>query len=59
MLDALGLKDRESFMDVYLTPAITGGFVCLLYPDTPRSPKQKYLLTIKGLALLAQNKFIK
>ena len=48
MLDTIGLKNRESFMDVYLNPAISEGFVCLLYPDTPRHPRQKYLLTAKG-----------
>ena len=51
MLSGLGLKDRESFMDVYLNPAIKGKFVRLLYPNSPRHPRQKYLLTTKGLAL--------
>ena len=51
MLDTIGLKNRESFMDVYLNPAISEGFVCLLYPDTPRHPRQKYLLTAKGVML--------
>ena len=51
MLDTIGLKNRESFMDVYLNPAISEGFVCLLYPDTPRHPRQKYLLTAKGAML--------
>jgi fido (protein-threonine AMPylation protein) len=51
ILDAIGLKNRESFMDVYLNPAISEGFVRLLYPDKPRHPLQKYLLTAKGLAL--------
>ena len=51
MLGAAGLKNRESFMDVYLNPAISEGYVRLLYPDKPRHPRQKYLLTMKGLAL--------
>ena len=51
MLSGLGLKDRESFMNVYLNPAIKGKFVRLLYPNSPRHPRQKYLLTVKGLAL--------
>ena len=51
MLGGLGLKDRENFMDVYLNPAIKGKFVRLLYPNSPRHPRQKYLLTVKGLAL--------
>jgi len=51
MLDAIGLKNRESFMDVYLNPAISEGFVRLLFPEKPRHPRQKYLLTAKGIAL--------
>ena len=46
-----GLKDRESFMAVYLTPAIKDKYVRMLYPDRPNHPRQKYLLTVKGLAL--------
>ena len=51
MLVAVGLKDRMNFMGYSLTPAMTEGFVCLLYPDKPRHPRQKYLLTVKGSAL--------
>ena len=32
----------------YLNPAIADGFAKLLYPDSPRHPRQKYLLTVKG-----------
>jgi len=42
MLGAAGLKNRESFMDVYLNPAISEGYVRLLYPDKPLHPRQKY-----------------
>ncbi|MBQ9675038.1 MAG: hypothetical protein IJV42_03840 [Bacteroidaceae bacterium] len=51
MLVAVGLKDRMNFMEYSLTPAMTKGFVCQLYPDKPRHPRQKYLLTVKGSAL--------
>ena len=51
MLAAVGLKDRMNFMEYSLTPAISEGFVCLLYPDKPRHPRQKYLLTVKGSAI--------
>ena len=51
MLAAVGLKDRMNFMEYSLTPAMSEGFVCLLYPDTPKHPRQKYLLTVKGSAL--------
>ena len=46
----VGLKHRETFLNNYLNPAIKDGFVRLLYPDSPRHPRQKYLLTEKGLA---------
>ena len=51
MLAAVGLKDRKNFMEYSLTPAMSEGFVCLLYPDKPRHPRQKYLLTVKGSVL--------
>lgn len=51
MMDALGLKGRDSFLNLYLNPAINKGYVRLLYPNSPRHPRQKYLLTVKGLAL--------
>ena len=46
-----GLKDRENFLNLYLNPSISSGFIRLLYPESPRHPRQKYLLTVKGLAL--------
>ena len=51
MLEGVGLKDRKNFLEYHLTPAISEGYVRLLYPDKPRHPRQKYLLTVKGLAL--------
>ena len=51
MLEQLNLKNRESFMDVYLAPAIKAKYVRRLYPDKPRHPRQKYLLTAKGVML--------
>ena len=49
IMQALGLKSRDHFLKRYLRPAIDGGYLRLLYPDAPRSPRQKYLLTQKGL----------
>ena len=48
IMERMGLKNRHSFLDVYLTPAITEGYVRMLYPDSPRHPRQRYLLTVKG-----------
>ena len=51
MLNVLELKERKSFISLYLNPAINGGLVTMKYPDSPRHPRQKYLLTVKGLAV--------
>lgn len=51
MLDKIGLKDRMNFMEYHLNPAMQEGFVRMLYPNSPRHPRQKYLLTVKGVAL--------
>ena len=51
MMAATGLKDRKNFLEYTLNPAINEGWVRMLYPDSPRHPRQKYLLTIKGKGL--------
>ena len=51
MMSCIGLRGRDNFLNLYLTPAVSEGFVRMLYPDSPRHPRQKYLLTVKGLAL--------
>lgn len=55
MMEAVGLKNRPNFMDYSLTPAIREGFVCMKYPANPHHPRQRYLLTVKGLMLLDGN----
>lgn len=50
MLIGMGLKDRPNFLGYTLSPAMKEGYVRMLYPDSPRHPRQKYLLTVKGLA---------
>ena len=54
IMAAIGLKGRDNFLNLYLNPAIENGFVRLLYPDSPRHPRQKYLLTVKGMMLFNQ-----
>ena len=51
MMELKGLKDRKNFIEYHLNPAISEGFVRLLHPETPRHPRQKYLLTAKGISL--------
>lgn len=59
MLNVLELKERKSFISLYLNPAINGGLVTMKYPDSPRHPRQKYLLTVKGLAVYNEFKEMK
>ena len=51
IMEGLELKDRKNVLNLYLNPAVYDGYVCLLYPNSPRHPRQKYLLTVKGMAL--------
>ncbi|WP_155808630.1 Fic family protein [Xylanibacter brevis] len=51
MMERIGLKDRENFLDYSLNPSMNEGYIRMLFPDSPRHPRQKYLLTVKGLAL--------
>ena len=50
LMERTGLKHRPNFLEYHLNPAIAEGYVRLLYPQSPRHPRQKYLLTVKGLA---------
>ena len=51
LLETLGLKDRNSFIKLYLRPALDAELVRPVYPDSPRHPRQQYLLTESGLTL--------
>lgn len=46
------LASSSNIMESYLKPAIEQGYVTMLYPDKPRHPQQKYMLTEKGLSVL-------
>jgi len=50
-MNGVELKGRDNFLKLYLNPAIVDGYVRLLYPKSPRHPRQKYLLTVKGQLL--------
>ena len=56
MMAATGLKDRKNFLEYNLNPAINEGWVRMLYPDSPRHPWQRYLLTAKGVMLYKEMK---
>ncbi len=52
MMAAVKLRDRKNFLQYSLAPAMGLGLVQMLHPERPNHPRQKYLLTVKGLALL-------
>ena len=52
IMESMKLKDKTYFLDKYLYPAIEEGYVEQQYPESPKHPKQKYMLTEKGKALL-------
>ena len=54
LMELVELTDRKNFLNNYLNPAISEGFIEPLYPDSPNHPKQKYRLTGKGLEWLKQ-----
>lgn len=59
LMDYLDLKHVPSFRESYLNPALDLGYIELTIPDTPKSPNQKYRLTVKGKEIklqLEQNK---
>ena len=43
------LKHEDYFREAYLMPALNSGLIEMTNPDKPRSSKQKYRLTSKGL----------
>lgn len=51
LMEEVGLKHRPTFLENYINPAFEVGFLRVLYPDKSNHPRQKYLLTAKGLAL--------
>jgi fido (protein-threonine AMPylation protein) len=51
IMEGLGLKDRKNVLNLYLNPALADGYIRLLYPGKPHHPRQRYLLTVKGLSL--------
>ena len=52
IMEGMNLKGRDNFLKLYLSPAISEGFIKMYYQDSPRHPRQKYLLTAKGVLLL-------
>ena len=55
MMVACGKQSRTSFLENYVSPAISGGYLERKYPESPKHPKQQYRLTPKGLTLRDKN----
>lgn len=47
LMERMEFKHRPTFVKNFLKPALEGGFLQLLHPETPKHPKQKYLLSLK------------
>ena len=52
----LGLKQRSRpcFINNYLKPTLSQGYIEFAYPNSPHKPEQAYKLTSKGLELYNQ-----
>ncbi|RLA52225.1 MAG: cell filamentation protein Fic [Gammaproteobacteria bacterium] len=50
---ALSLKDRESFRERYIKPALEAGLIEMTIPDKPNSRLQQYRLTKQGANVVA------
>lgn len=51
--EALHLRDTKHFRHAYLAPALASGLIEMTLPEKPKSKSQKYRLTVKGRAWLA------
>jgi ATP-dependent DNA helicase RecG len=52
LMREMGLKHRQSFRSLYLSPAIKENLVVMTIPDKPKSTKQKYRLSPLGKKLM-------
>ena len=55
MMVECGKQSRTSFLEHYVSPAISGGYLERKYPESPKHPKQQYRLMPKGLTLKDKN----
>jgi ATP-dependent DNA helicase RecG len=53
---ALGLKAEKNFRLVYLRPAHSAGLIEMTIPDKPRSSKQRYRITARGIEVLKRHR---
>lgn len=48
---AMGLRNAEHFRKAYLAPAMAAGLLEMTLPETPRSTRQAYRLSSRGLTM--------
>ncbi len=53
MMELLSWKNRTKFREKYINPLIENGIIQMTIPDKPKSSKQQYYLSQKGIAFLA------
>jgi ATP-dependent DNA helicase RecG len=54
LMEGMHLRDRKSFVNNYINPNLSEGYIAMLYPEIPNHPMQSYYLTKKGRVLLEQ-----
>ena len=54
LMEGMHLRDRKSFVNNYVNPNLSEGYIAMLYPEIPNHPMQSYYLTNKGRELLEQ-----
>jgi len=54
LMEGMHLRDRKSFVNNYINPNLSEGYIAMLYPEIPNHPMQSYYLTKKGRELLEQ-----
>jgi predicted HTH transcriptional regulator len=56
LMTFMQLKHRRTFVLNYLRPMMQEGLIAMAMPDKPRSSKQRYVLTAKGMAQVNKQK---
>jgi predicted HTH transcriptional regulator len=49
LMSLLGIKHRDTFIKNYIKPLLKENLITMTIPDTPNSPKQKYMTTQSGI----------
>lgn len=50
-----GIHHRQHFYREYLHPLLAAGLLAFTVPDKPRSPKQRYVTTAAGRAMIEKS----